>query len=53
MTRLIANLTILKHFLRKLRTALLKAAKWKPPADNPFCAVRYTSVPIWKPWRDY
>jgi hypothetical protein len=50
MTRLIANLTILKHFRRKLRAVLLKAAKWEPPAD---CAVRYTSVPVWKPWRDY
>jgi hypothetical protein len=53
MTRLIANLTILEHSLRKLRAVLLKAAKWEPPADSPFYAVRYTSVPVWKPWRDY
>lgn len=53
MTQLIPSFTFLKRFLRKLRAALLKTAKWKPPADSPFYAVRYTSVPIWKPWRDY
>jgi hypothetical protein len=52
MTQLIASLTVLKHFLHKIR-AVLKAAKWKPPADSPFYAVPYTSVPMWKPWRDY
>jgi hypothetical protein len=53
MTQSIASFSILKRFLRKLRAALLKATKWKPPARSPFYVVRYTSVPTWKPWRDY
>jgi len=44
---------MLKHILNKAKELLNRAKKWIPPDDSPFYQVRYTSVPIWKPWRDY
>ena len=44
---------MLKHLLNKVRELLSKVRKWKPLADSPFYRVRYTSVPVWKPWRDF
>jgi len=44
---------VLKHILNKARELLLKLTKGKPPADSPFYRVRYTGVPVWKPWRDF
>jgi len=44
---------MLKHLLKKLRELLNKARKWNLPADSPSYRVRYTSVPVWKPWRDF
>jgi hypothetical protein len=38
-------LTVLKHMLNKARERMLP--------DGPFYQVRYLSVPLWKPWRDY
>jgi hypothetical protein len=35
----------------KAKELFLKARKWTE--DSRFCAVRYVSVPLWKPWRDY
>jgi hypothetical protein len=32
---------------------LNKARRWMPTEDSRFYAVRYLSVPLWKPWRDY
>jgi len=49
----IASLTMLKRMLNKARELLNRARKWKPVADSPFYHVRYTSVPVWKPWRDF
>ncbi len=43
---------MLKHIFDKFRELLSKARKWMPPEDSPF-RVRYTSTPLWKPWRDY
>jgi hypothetical protein len=44
---------MLKHMLNKIREILCKARKRNQPADSPFYQVRYLSVPLWKPWRDY
>jgi hypothetical protein len=44
---------MLKHILNKVRECLGKARKWMPPEDSPFYHVRYTSVPLWRPWRDF
>jgi hypothetical protein len=48
-----ARLTVLKQMLHKVRELLNKARTWMPPEDSPFYRVRYTSVPSWKPWRDF
>jgi|HubBroStandDraft_6_1064221.scaffolds.fasta_scaffold1622433_1 hypothetical protein len=37
----------------KAKEFINKARKWMPTADSRFYAVRYLSVPLWKPWRDY
>jgi len=45
---------VLEHILRKIREFLIKARKWKLlDNDSQFYDVRYLSVPLWKPWRDY
>jgi hypothetical protein len=44
---------MLKHILNKVREWLHNARKWMPPEDSPFYRVRYTSVPLWRPWRDF
>jgi len=43
---------MLKHLLNKTRELLNKARKWQLLADRPLYRVRYTSVPVWRPWRD-
>jgi hypothetical protein len=53
MTLDILRLTVLRHMLNEVRGLLNKARKWMPPSDSLFYRVRYTSVPLWKPWRDY
>jgi hypothetical protein len=49
----ILRLTVLKHMLNKVREWIGKAGKWMPPEDSPCYRVRYLSIPLWKPWRDY
>ncbi len=49
----IVRLTVLKQILNKFRELLNKVRRWLPPEDSQFYRVRYTSVPSWKPWRDY
>ncbi len=44
---------MLKHLLIKIRKLLSKARKGKPPEERASYQVRYTSVPSWKPWRDF
>jgi len=44
---------VLKHMLNKARELFNKARKWKPLAGSPSYRVRYTSVPVWRPWRDF
>jgi len=46
--------TVLEHILTKIREFLIKAKEWKLfDNDSQFYDVRYLSVPLWKPWRDY
>ncbi len=44
---------MLKQLLIKVREWLNTAKSWNRRSDSPFYRVRYTSVPVWKPWRDY
>jgi hypothetical protein len=44
---------MLKHILNKVREWLDKARKCSPPEDSPFYRVCYTSVPLWRLWRDF
>jgi hypothetical protein len=44
---------MLKRMLHKARELLNRSRNWIPPEDNLFYRVRYTSVPTWRPWRDY
>jgi hypothetical protein len=37
----------------KARELFSKARRWMPTEDSRFYAVRYLSVPLWKPWLDY
>jgi hypothetical protein len=48
-----SRLAMLKHIFDKFSKLLSKARKWMPPEDSRFYRVRYTSTPVWKPWRDY
>jgi hypothetical protein len=43
---------MLKRMLHKARELLNRVRNWRSE-DNLFYRVRYTSVPIWRPWRDY
>jgi hypothetical protein len=43
---------MLKQLFNKVREWLDKAKTRNRPAHSPFYRVRYTSVPVWKPWRD-
>jgi hypothetical protein len=49
----IARRTVLKQMFNKVRKWLHKARKWKQLADIRLHRVDYTSVPVWRPWRDY
>jgi len=49
----LARFIVLELLLHKIRQLLHKLTIRIPPADSPFYLVRYTSVPLWKPWRDY
>lgn len=51
--RSIARLIMLKRMLNKARTLLDKIRKWNASEDNRFGGVGYTSVPSWRPWRDF
>jgi len=42
----VLRLAVLKYTLNKLREFLSKAR------DTRYATVRYTGVPIWRPWRD-
>jgi len=44
---------MLKRMLNKARALLDKIRKWNASEDNRFGGVGYTSVPSWRPWRDF
>jgi len=48
---MIGRLIVLKRFLDKFRE-LLGAIRERLAGDS-FYQVRYSSAPLWKPWRDY
>jgi hypothetical protein len=48
-----ARLIVLKHMLNSARALLDKIRKWNASEDNRFGSVGYTSVPSWRPWRDF
>ena len=43
---------MLKHILNKVREFIRKADNWKLFENSRFHP-GYTSVPIWRPWRDF
>jgi hypothetical protein len=47
MTANLLSFAVLKYTLDKLREFLRKAR------DTRYATVRYTGVPIWRPWRDF
>jgi hypothetical protein len=48
-----ARLTVLKHMLNRAKHWLNMAREWNRFANSSSGRVRYTSVPVWKPWRDF
>jgi len=44
--------TVLKNILKKFKELANNVRKSMPPSDSPLYRI-YTSVPMWKPWRDY
>ena len=46
------KLAVLRHLLKMVKEWLDKAREWNRRADSWSGGVPYTSVPIWKPWRD-
>jgi hypothetical protein len=43
----------LKQLFRGIREFLASARKWNAHAEFPSRRAIYTSVPVWKPWRDF
>ena len=43
---------MLKDLLKHFKELLNNVRKSMPPSDSPLYRI-YTSVPAWKPWRDY
>jgi hypothetical protein len=39
--------------LNRLKKSLASARKWNAHAEFPSDRAIYTSVPVWKPWRDF
>jgi hypothetical protein len=44
---------MLKGMLNKARALLDKIRKWNASKNNRLGSVGYTSVPSWRPWRDF
>ncbi len=44
---------MLKRVLNRLKKFLASARKWNADAGFPSRGALYTSVPVWKPWRDF
>ena len=44
---------MLKRMLNKAKGLLDKIRKWNASEDNRFGSVGYTSVPSWRPWRNF
>jgi hypothetical protein len=44
---------VLKQIFRKIKEFLAGARKWNAHTEFPSGRPIYTSVPVWKPWRDF
>jgi hypothetical protein len=44
---------VVKLLLKKIRGWLERARKWNAHEDGASGRVGYTSVPYWRPWRDF
>jgi hypothetical protein len=44
---------VVKRLLKKIRGLLERALKWNAHEDGAPDRVGYTSVPYWRPWRDF
>jgi hypothetical protein len=44
---------MLKKLINKIRGLLERARKWNTHEDGRSGRVGYTSVPFWRPWRDF
>jgi hypothetical protein len=53
MTVEVLRLSVLKQIFRKIKELLASARKWNAHAEFPSRPALYTSVPVWKPWRDF
>ena len=45
--------TVLKQIFRRIKESLASARKWNAHVEFPSRRAIYTSVPVWKPWRDF
>jgi len=44
---------VLRQLLNKLRGLFERVRKWNAHEEGPSGRVSYTSVPFWRPWRDF
>jgi len=49
----VLRFTVLKQIFRKIKELVVSARKWNAQTEFPSCRATYTSVPVWKPWRDF
>jgi hypothetical protein len=49
----VVGLLVLKQLLSKIKELLASARKWNAHVDFPSRRAIYTSVPVWKAWRDF
>jgi hypothetical protein len=53
LTANLRRLTVWNRVLNRLKKFLAGARKWNAHAEFPSRGAIYTSVPVWKPWRDF
>jgi hypothetical protein len=47
------EVAFVKQLLKKIKELLERARKWNEHEDGTGGRVGYTSVPFWRPWRDF
>ena len=53
MTVAVVRPNVLKQIFRRITEFLASARKWNAHTEFPSRHAIYTSVPVWKPWRDF